>query len=177
MKCNQDCFNCSYEDCILGENDIRNEKRRERYRNGGKEKEQAYRERITPKCNGCRFRRKIVNRDGNDSFICNIESRVITRTVTTGSPHWCPKRMDETLGMTAKEKRMHEMDIRICKNLKERQSKEKQRVRDINRRMKIRECKKNGICPHCFQRKILPGRSKCAVCLERDAVNKRKVAK
>lgn len=166
MKCNGDCFNCVYDDCIV---DYEAEKRKERnkkyYEEHGKELARKRKEN-DPKCLKCKFFKSLKGANADKVFYCGAEMRQVKNN-TVSSPYWCPKRKDKTFGMTPKEKRLYELDKKIVADMKARKRLEDKRKKSIDKALERRNLIREGICPKCKTRKVETGKCMCRMCLNK----------
>ena len=167
MKCNYpNCFECDLPDCIKDDKDIRNEKRMERYYATNEVEKQRKAREKAPKCAECQHRRSLLGRDNEVIYYCKVSKRVLNNKIKH-SPMWCQKRMG--LHLSAKEKRLKEIDRQVAESMKAKKKAEKTRIRDIDKSIKYKQLRKDGYCAKCHTRKVLYGRTKCKQCLEYDA--------
>lgn len=96
-----ECTKCTYNDCIMENNDIAAILKRRRYRKNKEyyiEKQRKYRKKISdnlPKCNECEFC-AFVLQDKGDGYrrLCVENMRLIEQKVSN-CPRWCNKRKEK----------------------------------------------------------------------------------
>lgn len=95
------CTECTYDDCVMENKDIRAMLKRRRWNSNPKayqQKQRDYRKRISkylPHCDEC-DECILVKKDKGEGFrrLCVSEMRLIEQKVSN-SPHWCIKRKDK----------------------------------------------------------------------------------
>ena len=155
----------------MEEKDIRNAKRMKRYYSTNENEKQRRRRMSAPKCSECQHRKALIGQKGALIYYCSASNRVVNEMLT--SPPWCQKRMG--LSLSKKEKEKIEFYKDLEERVKARKKAEKERLREIDAMRQKREARNNGMCQKCLKRAVIPGRSKCAKCLEQDMLAHRKL--